>query len=1143
MEGHQFLSGLLGQAHGERPIAFIGAGASVGLYPLWNELIERLATFAIDRGVVTKEKVRAILAATANQQPKAAQKLKDLIGDSAYREFLRETFRTRLTDEGKPYTETQAALMRLPFRAYITTNYDDGLVEARAAFKPSNLRQLWFTWNDKKTLAQWQQREIFSPSSCPILFAHGHIQRPESVVLGIDEYKACYREKAFEHVFANIFSSEHIVFVGFSFKDAYLEMFVDGVLERFRTRSTDAPLRHVAILPRPDDPVMAETQRELYQEAFDAHIIFYPVFSTEAGEDHRALLTLLSSFDAAVPRSQLPQDPDTPESAHTERPLCVEKWCHGTTDDSFYVERGLDLMRLDRFSDDPRVKTIGIIGIGGLGKTSLVGFWLKHREGLARRPYVALFSWSFYENASTKEMLAALFDLARQLGIIYTSPPKRQAQFAANILRQSSILVLLDGLEVLQFSRGEVIDRAGRNTVEYGDFLDQDLSEFLSAYNENDGLEQTAGSLILLTSRFPFQELERFAGISFAEISLNGLPTEGGIKLLERLGVIEPPARKAEIVRELQGHPLALRVYALAWNEAGESSTKLFHHVFVPTSGRNRFEDKLGRVFSFYDSHLPRRTRDLLGLVGLFRSAVSQSALQSLASINAVRESFLSMSSLAWERELDALVRQGLLFREMEGVSCHPILRDHYRSALLDSDPAIATDFASRLANRPSSDAIRTVTQIEPILDAISALVQSRKVDEAHKLYTSRLVARGEAPARISRPRGYEAQRFSNVFLDLPAIRLGLSTSMEFVAHRDRRRACVAAIGNAGFAFYLSEVYSYALQVSELKKARQYLRFAAKIARVTDSDVAIVNARLTEAQLLGTLGEFELAREAAIAALTTEHPNYRPNTVKLALLHLMNIARAQGHYDIARNAFLSINEYLDHAGNEYAERFTIRSKASDILLAYGEGELARELVVSDLSASQQAGWQDESCRCQIRLARIYRRDMNFPSCENVIDEAIDICKSAQMDLELCEALLERGKLRQAQGKLEEARHSIDDSLRIATKGYAELHVAGLVARANISLQLQDAEGAFNDAELAFRRCRSLDLWDIAPAAATVAEEAAMKVANGKADLFATYRMAAEARRICTPDWRIAKQKRWKPGKPLSLLQNFAVPTY
>jgi len=37
-----------------RAIAFVGAGASAGLYPLWTGLIHKLANEAVDRGLATE---------------------------------------------------------------------------------------------------------------------------------------------------------------------------------------------------------------------------------------------------------------------------------------------------------------------------------------------------------------------------------------------------------------------------------------------------------------------------------------------------------------------------------------------------------------------------------------------------------------------------------------------------------------------------------------------------------------------------------------------------------------------------------------------------------------------------------------------------------------------------------------------------------------------------------------------------------------------------------------------------------------------------------------------------------------------------------------------------------------------------------
>lgn len=95
-----------------------------------------------------------------------------------------------------------------------------------------------------------------------------------------------------------------------------------------------------------------------------------------------------------------------------------QTWVHTTTDDQHFAGRKSDLRRLDRWASDSSVKIIAVTGFGGMGKTSLVGHWLRGTEGWRHREeLLGLLVWSFYADRSTDRLLTNLIDLANSIGI------------------------------------------------------------------------------------------------------------------------------------------------------------------------------------------------------------------------------------------------------------------------------------------------------------------------------------------------------------------------------------------------------------------------------------------------------------------------------------------------------------------------------------------------------------------------------------------------------------------------------------------------------------------------------------------------------------------------------------------------------
>jgi hypothetical protein len=107
-------------------VAFLGAGVSAPLYPLWDGLIGELVDAAAGR---LGERETATLRALARQSPEEVVEIVlQQLGVASYRELLREILRAR-TDpgSGRSWTPTQELVCRCAFKAVVTTNYDPGI--------------------------------------------------------------------------------------------------------------------------------------------------------------------------------------------------------------------------------------------------------------------------------------------------------------------------------------------------------------------------------------------------------------------------------------------------------------------------------------------------------------------------------------------------------------------------------------------------------------------------------------------------------------------------------------------------------------------------------------------------------------------------------------------------------------------------------------------------------------------------------------------------------------------------------------------------------------------------------------------------------------------------------------------------------
>lgn len=273
-----------------RAIAFSGAGASAGLYPLWPELVNLLIGEAMRRGLASDADRRTWERFATAEPQQVVRGVKEKLGRAVYGAVLRELFGYR----GDPaHTDVQGLLVRLPFRGHITTNYDLGLLEARRLFRPDVRATGYATWQDHDALRAWHTGEVFGECACPVLYAHGVLERSDTIVLGASEYREAYRPGPFRELVRGLWGREHLVFVGFGFTDSWFRTVAEEVLEL--TREGAGEPRHVAIVGLPDGEPYSHELRKLFRDAYGAEVLLYPV----VGGDHDALATLLAELSGS----------------------------------------------------------------------------------------------------------------------------------------------------------------------------------------------------------------------------------------------------------------------------------------------------------------------------------------------------------------------------------------------------------------------------------------------------------------------------------------------------------------------------------------------------------------------------------------------------------------------------------------------------------------------------------------------------------------------------------------------------------------------------------------------------------------------------------------------------------------------------
>lgn len=176
------LAALHGYLTSGEAVAFLGAGTSAPLYPLWGGLIGQLVEAAADR--LNDDEAHTCRALAAQSPEEVVEILRQRLGVTGYREALREVLKVRTNpDSGRSWTPAQELVCRCRFRGVVTTNYDSGIVDARMRVRTGAAGTGFTTWQDELALDRWRTGEAFGDAELPVLFAHGLHSQPDSVVL------------------------------------------------------------------------------------------------------------------------------------------------------------------------------------------------------------------------------------------------------------------------------------------------------------------------------------------------------------------------------------------------------------------------------------------------------------------------------------------------------------------------------------------------------------------------------------------------------------------------------------------------------------------------------------------------------------------------------------------------------------------------------------------------------------------------------------------------------------------------------------------------------------------------------------------------------------------------------------------------
>jgi hypothetical protein len=632
---------------------------------------------------------------------------------------------------------------------------------------------------------------------------------------------------------------------------------------------------------------------------------------------------------------------------------------------------------------------------------------------LAVRPGLrGVFGWSFYAEPSAERWAGALLGWARRVLGIDVAGGVRPGVRVLALLNAVPLVLVLDGLEVAQ---------EGPEGGRFGRLLDGTLREVLTGACQLDH-----GGLVVLTSRFPFADLEGFDGDAARMLEVPPFtPDEGATLLGAAGGSWLPNAERRALVDGVDGHALAVAALGavLAARPPGGDLAGLRAELAAAAGTSAR----VARVLRFYANRLTEADRYLVAAVALFARPVTPQAALAVAE----HPSFEGRLDGWMPPDVEAAARgrlAGLLSWHADGnLAAHPLVREAFRPLALGAAQAAAEATLAGLSGgkiASAEDGLRVV-------EAVELLITADQWQAADDLYRGRTDA-------------------GRAWRDLPAARLGQRAASAFVATPARRKACAKHLNPHRLGSYLNEVGLFAQNCGDLVTAREYIHAAITQRRRLDDpkNVSVNLQNLTEC--LGRLGDVEAALRAAEQSSAEAARAADRWKTKDAAAFEGSMRAMAGDSRGAEEAFLAADRICHADDPEDAHLYSLLGAWwAEFLARTGRAGQARALTESNHAISTSEGWNADVARCNRLLGRLDLADGDSSRAGDRLSAAAATFRAGDLLVELAETLAALAEWARLAGDLDAADRYVAEALTLASpRSLVPIQAAALTARAH-----------------------------------------------------------------------------------------------
>jgi tetratricopeptide (TPR) repeat protein len=406
--------------------------------------------------------------------------------------------------------------------------------------------------------------------------------------------------------------------------------------------------------------------------------------------------------------------------------------------------RETELKLLDDAWENPNTNIVGLVAWGGVGKTAVINHWLKRR--MARDNYRGaerVFGWSFFSQGVTERAASADLFIDQALRWFDDPDPTEgspwdKGERLANYIRQSKTLLILDGLEPLQYPPGSQEGRVKDPAM-------QALLVELAARQRG---------LCVISTRERVGDLVEFENGTVVQHDLEHLSPEAGAQILRSLKVTGEEQELQQASKEVKGHAFSLTLLGSYLDEVLNGDIRRRNEI-ESLFDDTRYGDVARLMLLAYEKWLGEGIElAMLRLLGLFDRPAdlpSLIALRQPPAIHGLTEPLQAFKAQEWNKAVSKLRRLKLLAEESPteagSLDAHPLVREYFKHQLSRERHEAWVEANNRLyehLQKTAPELPASLREMAPLYSAVAHGCAAGKYKEAVDIYWRRILRRKE---------------------------------------------------------------------------------------------------------------------------------------------------------------------------------------------------------------------------------------------------------------------------------------------------------------------------------------------------------------------------------------------------------------